>query len=207
MSSTTPPSSTPTSSPSQTSSALRRALIVLPAVLVLGALGWSLFHARPSAQTGRPAPAFSLPDVADRSRTVDLRAMRGRPVVVNFWASWCEPCKQEAAELAAVSRDAGAAVRFLGVNILDGRAEAVAYMREYGIEFPSARDASGRVAKLYGVTGVPETVFVGADGRMAGKYIGALRPGELSSLVRRLLSLPAGGRLDVESSGNTRPVP
>jgi len=125
---------------------------------------------------------------------------------MNFWASWCDPCKQEAPFLAAAAK-AHSNITFLGVQILDGRDEGMRYERRYGIPYESARDAKGSVAKTYGVTGVPETVFIGASGDVVGKYIGALDRKTLSSILDNLTSLRPGRLLRIEGSGETRPVP
>jgi cytochrome c biogenesis protein CcmG/thiol:disulfide interchange protein DsbE len=172
-------------------------------VLVLG--GLALFRARPQAELGGPAPGFDLPGLEGRER-VALADLRGRPVVLNFWASWCDPCKDEAPEFARVARKLGSGVRFIGVDMLDGREEARAFVKRYGIPYGAVRDARGVVAKRYGVTGVPETAFIDAGGRLVGHYIGAF-DGQLESTVRKLLALGAGETLHLTGQGETRPIP
>ena len=187
---------------------MRRALWLVPVVVVFALGGVALFRARPAAELGRPAPLFELPDLARPGSRIALAGLRGRPVVLNFWASWCEPCREEAPELARVARrfeEAG--VRFLGINILDGREEALAYVRRYGIPYPSVRDTRAVVAKRYGVTGAPETVFIDAEGNVVGRYIGAFRRGQLDELVRELIGLGPEETLRITGRGETRPVP
>lgn len=186
---------------------MRRLLIVLPVVALFVVVGIGLFTTRPEAELGRPAPSFSLPTLADPERELGPADLRGQPAVVNFWASWCEPCRDEAPEFARVAGEHGGRVRFLGVQILDGRDEGLAYVEEFGIPYPSVRDASGRIADLYGVTGVPETVFLDAEGAIVGTYIGGFAEGQLADLVARLLSLRADEVLDITGRGETRPVP
>lgn len=186
---------------------MKRFLLLVPVALVFAVAGVYLFRTAP-AQTGKVAPAFSLPDLARADRTVRLADFRGKPVVINFWASWCDPCKTEAPELASVARRYAGSVQFLGMAILDGRDAALAYVSKYGIPYRSVLDARGLTAKsLYSVTGVPETVFIDAQGKLVGHYIGAFTPGQLGPLVRELVSLRPGGSLEITGRGETRPVP
>jgi hypothetical protein len=98
-------------------------------------------------------------------------------------------------------------VTFLGVNILDGRSEALAYIDEFKTPYPSVRDSRGIVAKRYLVTGAPETVFIDRRGNVVGKYIGAFESGQLEPLVRELIELRPGELLTIVGRGETRPVP
>jgi cytochrome c biogenesis protein CcmG/thiol:disulfide interchange protein DsbE len=182
-------------------------LWLLPVVVVLGLGGIALFRARPEAELRGPAPEFNLPDLARDDARIALKSFRGRPLVVNFWASWCEPCRDEAPEIVRTARTYTKRVGFLGVNILDGREEALAYINEFEIRYPSVRDTRAVVAKRYEVTGAPETVFIDARGNVVGKYIGAFRRGELAKLVRELLELKPGEVLRISGRGETRPVP
>lgn len=185
---------------------MRRALWLIPAVVIFAIGGIGLFKARPPAELGKPAPFFSLPSLHDPSRSIAIKSLRGRPLVINFWASWCDPCKQEASVLAAAAKSLGG-VRFLGVQILDGRDEGMLYERRYKIPYESVRDARGGVAKTYGVTGVPETVFIDARGVVVGKYIGALDAKTLRTILDDLAALRPGRLLSIVGRGETRPVP
>lgn len=186
--------------------AIRRILVVLPAVAFLAVLGTGLFRARPVLVAGSNVPPFTLPTVSG-DREVSLGALRGKPAVLNFWASWCEPCRDEAPALAAAAARSAGAVQFVGINILDGRDEALAFMRQYGITYLNLRDSSGGVARRYQVTGVPETVFVDSEGRFAGKFVGDASGGVLDGLVSDLQRLPEGGSLHITGRGRTKPVP
>jgi cytochrome c biogenesis protein CcmG/thiol:disulfide interchange protein DsbE len=183
-----------------------RLLIVGPAFVLLGVVGLALFRTQPDARLGKPAPDFTLPLLAAPDEDVRISDLRGRPAVLNFWASWCEPCRAEAPLLAEVA-EATPGVAFLGINILDGRDAALAYVEEFAIGYPSVRDATGRVADRFRVTGAPETVFLDARGRVVGSYIGAFRAGELEALVERLAELPDEAVLEISGRGESRPVP
>jgi cytochrome c biogenesis protein CcmG/thiol:disulfide interchange protein DsbE len=186
---------------------VRRLLWLVPVVVVLAVGGWALFTSRPEAVLRGPAPEFNLPDLARADSRIALKSFRGRPLVVNFWASWCDPCREEAPELVRAARAYSKRVRFLGVNILDGREEALKYLGQYRIRYPNVQDTRAVVAKRYGVTGAPETVFIDARGNVVGKYIGAFRRGELERLLRDLVKLEPGEVLRITGRGETRPVP
>jgi cytochrome c biogenesis protein CcmG, thiol:disulfide interchange protein DsbE len=112
------------------------------------------------------APAFHL-DRLNGSGKLSLAAYRGKPVILNFWASWCIPCKEEAPLLESVwqrYRQRGLVV--LGVDIQDVRGEARRFARRNGMSYPLAYDGPGNTVSNYGVTGVPETFFVGRNGKL-----------------------------------------
>lgn len=144
----------------------RRALPpVLAAALVAG-LGWALLRpAGPgagSALVGQPAPAFTLR--ALDGEEVALGAYRGRPVVLNFWASWCDPCRREAPLFAELARRPGGPA-VVGVLFNEtNEPGARAFARQYGLNYPHLRDAGAETAIAYTVTGIPQTVFIDARG-------------------------------------------
>lgn len=133
------------------------------------------------------APALEL-DVLERAGAADGRVraaladgrlglgeLRGVPVVLNFWASWCDPCRIEAPVLREGSRSARAAgVAVVGVDMQDLRGDAREFVREHGLAFPHVRDPERRAGQDWGVTGLPETFFLDARGRVVGHVVGAL---------------------------------
>lgn len=185
---------------------MRRMLWLVPVVAVFVVGGIGLFRARPVADLGRVAPPFRLPSLVG-STSIELADLRGKPAVINFWASWCTPCKQEADEFARTARRFAEDVRFLGIAMLDGETSARSFISRYEIPYESAQDTRGVVAKRYGVTGVPETMFIDADGRLVGRYIGAFIDGQLEGAVQRFVELEPGELLRLTGRGETRAIP
>jgi cytochrome c biogenesis protein CcmG, thiol:disulfide interchange protein DsbE len=135
-------------------------------------------------------------------RSVSLTQLRGTPVVLNFWASWCDPCRAEAPGLQrgwTLARGRG--VLFLGLNMQDITDDAHAFVRDAGVTYPSLRDRSNGVAHRWGVTGLPETFFVSAGGRVVGHVIGAVSAGQLADGIAAARS---GRGLGVQSGGDRR---
>ena len=113
---------------------------------------------------------------------VSLQELRGQRVVINFWASWCRPCREEAPLLERTWRVARAeGVLFVGLDMQDLTGDARAFLREFRIDYPSVRDPSDGVARRYGVTGVPETYFIARDARIVGHVIGVSSAADLRS--------------------------
>lgn len=165
-------------------------------VAVLTALT-AVVHAWPAAQSasamlsgpaGARAPAFSLSDVRHpgTGSLLGPGTFAGRPLVINFWASWCTECEQEAPALQAANRELGGTVQMLGVDVNDSAGQATAFMHRFGVTYPSAFDPGGQVARLYSLVGVPTTVFVSTRGRLLGRHLGALTEPQLVSIVARL---------------------
>ncbi|MGH9180545.1 MAG: TlpA family protein disulfide reductase, partial [Acidimicrobiales bacterium] len=134
----------------------------------------------------RPAPAFELDNLRLGLPAVSLAAAGGRPVVLNFWASWCGPCLAELPAFQAVSDPVSDRVAVLGVNHRDGRNPALDLLAETGVTYPSGHDPEGRLAVAMGVRGMPTTVFISADGRMLERRTGALSEAQLEQILARL---------------------
>ena len=117
------------------------------------------------------APGFTLPRL-DRQGKLSLASLRGKVVVLNFWASWCVPCKKEAPRLEAASKRFGPrGVVVVGVDAQDFSGDARRFMRRYGVTYPVVHDGPGSTLSRYGVTGFPETFFVRRDGRLTGDRV------------------------------------
>ncbi len=138
-------------------------------------------------RVGKPAEPFTLPLFGGGEFV--LAAQRGRPVVINFWASWCPPCREEAPLLESVWRLYGEReVAFVGVNIQDTEEEAAAYLDEFGITYPNGMDTDGRITIDYGVIGLPVTFFVERDGTVRRRWVGPIGEAELLARVDELLT-------------------
>jgi cytochrome c biogenesis protein CcmG/thiol:disulfide interchange protein DsbE len=109
------------------------------------------------------------------SGEVNLSDLRGKIVVVNFWASWCAPCRDETPLLEAVQDNLGDDVVLVGLNTGDTEDDARAFLDEFDVTYTVARDVNGAIAVDYGVTGMPETFVIDADGNFAVKYLGEVR--------------------------------
>jgi cytochrome c biogenesis protein CcmG/thiol:disulfide interchange protein DsbE len=151
-------------------------------VLILG------YGLRPQfvSPIGAPAPDFTL-SLFDGGE-LSLADLRGLVVVVNFWASWCAPCRDEAPVLERIWReykDKGAIL--VGVNVNDVTTKAMAFIEEFNITYPNGPDPYNRISRAYGITGVPETFLIAKDGRLAKHYIGPISDARLRAALEELL--------------------
>jgi thiol-disulfide isomerase/thioredoxin len=165
------------------------AVAVLIAVAVAAALfigaGGDATDGGTTADSTRPAPPFSLPELREDRPAVELTATPGTPTVVNFFAAWCEPCKRELPALAAAAA-AHPDVRFLGVDHQDSRLDAIELLDAHGVTYPAGYDPRGDLAAKYAVRGLPATAFISADGRIVDFHQGELSAAELRQRLDRL---------------------
>lgn len=170
----------------------RGLLLLVGVVIIVGLIVGGLVLATGdrvdwTADRQRPiAPDFTAQTLD--GATVRLSDLRGRPVVLNFWASWCGPCRVEARDLEAAwqaYRDQG--VVFLGVNTSDSEGGARQYIEEFGLTYPSIQDTSADLSRVYGAGALPTTVFIDREGRVAGRRMGVLRASALAARVEELL--------------------
>ena len=153
-----------------------------------------------------PVPALvlpALPSGAAAARRVGLRDLRGHPVVLNFWASWCEPCREEAPLLEGLARDYGArGLIVVGVDTQDLEAPAESFLVRYAVTYLNLRDPDGNAGRMFGTTGVPETFFIDAAGRIQGKF-----PGEQldAAVWRRAAEALLAGRRPAEIPSRAAP--
>jgi peroxiredoxin len=135
----------------------------------------------------KPAPPLEVTDFA--GRTHDLARLRGRPVVVNFFESWCVVCRTEQHDLNDVAEDFKGRVQFLGVSNHDTVSGGRDYQRKYEIPYPMANDSSGRTWAAWGVPYQPVTVVVDQQGRVAWRFAGLLEPGMLDPVLEYLVEV------------------
>ena len=160
--------------------------VVIPVILILFLnLGRNPHRVR-SPLIGKPAPPFSLKEVGG-DRVVSLESLRGRPVVVNFWSTWCVPCHAEHEVLTRSASTFGNSVQFLGVVYQDTEEKISQFLRQNGSAYPSVMDESGKTAIAYGVYGVPETFFIRSDGSIAEKFEGPLDSESLNEKLRMVM--------------------
>jgi cytochrome c biogenesis protein CcmG, thiol:disulfide interchange protein DsbE len=159
-------------------------IVVLP---LLGVLLMNLGrdpHAIESPLIGRTAPPFVLRP-AGGGKEVSLASLRGRPVVVNFWATFCVPCLEEHAVLARAAQDFAPKAQFLGVVYEDEEDVVLRFLKEKGQAYPSLMDPQGKTAIAFGVGGVPETYFIDAGGSVVAKYSGPLDARLIAAFLKK----------------------
>ena len=165
---------------------------LLPALIVLGSRLDEDATLVPSVLVGKPAPAFTLKTLD--GRTISNADLAGKPYAVNFWASWCPPCRQEHGALRAFwERYRRDGVQLLGVIFQDSPAAARAFQQELGGDWPLLEDPGGRTAVDFGMRAPPETFVVNSQGVIVAKFSGALSHGQLEQVVAAADTQLAGG--------------
>jgi cytochrome c biogenesis protein CcmG/thiol:disulfide interchange protein DsbE len=171
---------------------LPRAWLVLAALLPLILLaGWMALNLardpRSGASIGSQAPEFAVADLD--GNPIRLADLRGRPVIVNFWASWCGPCVDEFPLLnEAAARHRGDGLAMVGIVFRDNSEAARAFMRRMGAGWPAAMDPGEEIAERYGIYGPPETFFIDPDGVVAARQIGPLSRSDLERHLSSILT-------------------
>lgn len=188
--------STPTPAEKTPRRGIRWSMVLLWVAMlaILAVLAWGLINtnaARP--EVGQTAPDFAVEFFDgyewDTRTVANLSDMRGKPVVLNFWASWCVECRYETDVLEQAwlkYRDEG--VVFLGVAYADVEPNSIAYMKEFGVSFPHAPDLGTDISQEYEITGVPETFFIDKDGVIRHVQIGAVDQQMLDTLIPQMLA-------------------
>ncbi len=171
-------------------SGLNRGVIILTFAALLGLLSllaFGLVKANQSQVQSGPAPEFTLKGFD--GRTITLSQLRGKVVVINFWASWCLPCRQEAAYLEQTWRKyQNQGVVFIGVDYVDTEKAALAYIREFNITYINGPDLKTAISDAYNIKGVPETFYVAKNGMLRGMHVGPLQPPQLDQKIDELLA-------------------
>ena len=164
---------------------------IAPLALLVG-VAWYVVASQPEGSPtaiGREAPGFSL--VSLDGERIDLADYRGRPVVVNFFASWCVPCREEFPLLvAAAERYADDGLVIIGIVFDDGPESAAEFMERNGGTWPAVMDPGARVATAYQVYGPPETYFIARDGTIAARQIGQFSERSLDEKLAAIIDAP-----------------
>jgi cytochrome c biogenesis protein CcmG/thiol:disulfide interchange protein DsbE len=176
---------------------------LLPVLGLIGLLAWGAFQSagKPgglsiNTELGeasvQPTPARPFSLTLFGGRTLALEELKGRVVMIDFWASWCPPCRQEAPVLAQIYEEyKGKGVEFVGVDIWDSRSEALKFIDRYGVTYPSGLDEKGVIAIDYGVRGIPEKYFIDRNGVLVKKFIGPMDEAKLKQVLDGMLNEPS----------------
>jgi len=159
---------------------IRRLIITLSIIVpILALLAYGFTrdaHYITSPLLAKPAAPFTVTLFDGKKLTLD--DLRGKAVFLNFWASWCEPCRDEASELeAAWKKVKDRNMVFLGVALQDTDKNSLEFLKEFKISYPNGRDESGKIAVDYGTWGIPESFFIDPQGRITYKHVGGIRAG------------------------------
>ena len=166
-----------------------RGAALLLVIGLVALLAWGVVKGANGPRDTGEAPNFSL--TSFDGQTLALSDLRGKLIVINFWASWCQPCRQEAAYLEQTWRKyQSQGVVFIGVDWVDTDKEARAYLSEFGITYFNGPDLGTRIAQDYRIQGVPETFFIDRQGRLQGVHIGPFQAPELDDKIDALLRQP-----------------
>lgn len=167
----------------------RRAVVVLVLVALLAAsCGGEPSEGTSTGGSLLPSDPAALPTFDLARYEALLAELEGRPVLVNVWASWCGPCRQEAPHLTAAHAEYGNRVQFLGIDILDSRESARGFMREVGWTYPSVFDPRGEIRDGLGLIGQPVTLFYDRSGALIETWVGPIDRQSLSELLEDIVA-------------------
>ena len=174
--------------------ALKRSTLAITAIVFIGFIGllvYGMLNKKPITglsgitMVNRPAPDFTL--ATFEGSTISMETLKGKPIVINFWASWCPPCREEASLLERTWRAyKNLDVIFLGVGVQDRRKDALNYIREFDITYPNGPDPTGEISIDYGVSGLPVTFFVSRKGEILRRHVGAIDKRTLISAIEEI---------------------
>jgi cytochrome c biogenesis protein CcmG, thiol:disulfide interchange protein DsbE len=170
------------------SPAARVVLVLLPATIFVGLLAFGLRNSGGPLGPGDEAPSFSA-TVLGEPRTVSFDELAGRPVFLNFWASWCGPCVDEAPMLRRARERFGRQVEFVGIDVRDSQSDALDFVARHRLDYLHLRDEDLSIYDRYGLTGQPETFVIAADGTIVEHVAGPfLSQDDLNAVLERVVS-------------------
>ena len=166
---------------------VRAALLACAIAATLGACAGDGPTASPTGPL-LPDTATELPAMDPATFEAMINQQRGTPVVVNFWASWCPPCREETPDLVAAHRRWGDQVRFIGVDLSDDRGGATSFITDYAVPYPSVFDPTNAIAVAYGLFSPPATLFFDADGTLVETVPGQISAHDLETNIEAITS-------------------
>jgi cytochrome c biogenesis protein CcmG, thiol:disulfide interchange protein DsbE len=161
---------------------VRRA--VVPVVAVTLVVGLIAFEVLSSSSNGEAKPAPPLPTAVLQAPKVSLASLRGKPALVNFWASWCDPCRKEAPELERFDHSLHGAAQLVGVDYTDQAGSARSFIRQYGWTFPVLSDPNGTYGARYEFSGLPTTIVLDSRGRIVQTLRGPQTAADLHNALK-----------------------
>lgn len=161
---------------------MRRLLLpALAIVAVAGLFAFEIITAGSKGEIGKPAPP--LPTAVLQAPKTTLTELRGKPALINFWASWCDPCQQEAPELERLNRSLHGSAQLVGVDYTDQAGAARSFIQRYGWTFPVLSDPDGIYGARYGFGGLPTTIALDSHGRIVQVLRGPQTEADLRSVL------------------------
>ncbi len=157
------------------------AVIAVGLVAAVAATALDGASSHPRATAPVKAPGFALAALGRAGAEVSLTAYAGRPVIVNFFASWCPPCQKETPLLARFSQSTHGRVAIIGVDVNDGASAALTFMHRAGVSYPVGADPSVATATSYGVSALPQTFFVDPARHIVKRVFGAVTQADLTA--------------------------
>lgn len=162
-------------------------VVTLTAALMLAVIAWGIYQNGLSQPDSGIAPDFDLPLIAEEGNFV-LSQQQGNVVVINFWGSWCGPCREEAPMLQHLYAEYEAqGVVFVGIAVKDIESDSLAYMEEFGITYPNVMDIGAKMEAKYRTQGVPETFVVGKDGQITKFFFAQPPESDLRAAIESAL--------------------
>ncbi|HYI46599.1 MAG TPA: TlpA disulfide reductase family protein [Actinomycetota bacterium] len=161
--------------------------MIVPAIAFVVLLGVAVINQEDPPKPGDRAPDFTAPLLGETG-SLSLEELEGKPVVLNFWASWCAPCEDEAPMFKRANEKYGDEISFVGIDIRDARSDALAFVEDYELDYLHVRDEDLKIYDDYGLTGQPETFFLDENGVIVQHVNGPVFEDSLNELLDLLVA-------------------